>query len=148
MSVAVTPEGSLADNRYRMTAGGRVRYHQVAICLPGQQAECDDGDSDFAGNVFRFARHMRHRITGESQHFAGRVTWTRRSNSPGTYRWKLFRHTTNIAAQPDGSAVYVWGTNTTFSASEQRPNTATLMQNGQWYRAVHPNRARAPHGQA
>jgi hypothetical protein len=53
-----------------------------------------------------------------------------------------------VVARPDGSAVYVCGGDEydiRRVPTDGQGTTATLMQNGRWYKAsVHPNRSRGP----
>ena len=112
------------------------------------------GDSDAAGNVYFVSRtpHAVIRVTpaGELQHLAGRVTREKAHQlaGDGPPREAYFNTPTSIAAQPDGSAIYVCGGDEydiRRIPADGGGTTATLMQNGQWYRAsVHPNKSRGP----
>jgi sugar lactone lactonase YvrE len=162
IAVAVTPQGevTVADDHgaYRMTADGReIRYlgtwpasAHYANTRSGLNVMM--GDADLAGNVYFVSRtpHAVLRITpaGEVLHFAGRVSRERAHvlAGDGPPRKAFFNTPTSIAAQPDGSAVYVCGGDEydiRRIPGDGVGSTATLMQNGQWYRAsVHPNKSR------
>jgi hypothetical protein len=84
------------------------------------------------------------------QHFAGRVTGDNAEKlaGDGPPLQAYFNTPTSLAAQPDGSAVYVCGGDE-YDIRRIPGNgagtTSTLMQNGQWYQAsVHPNKSRGP----
>jgi hypothetical protein len=165
LGVAVTPQGevTIADNHgaYRMTADGRaIRYlAKWPVSAYYRDAKSGNlnvmmGDADLAGNVYFVSRtpHAVIRITpsGEVQHFAGRVTRDKahQLDGDGPPLEALFNTPTSIAVQPDGSAIYVCGGDEydiRRIPGGGSGTTATLMQNGQWYRAsVHPNKSRGP----
>jgi sugar lactone lactonase YvrE len=165
LAVAVTPQGevTIADNHgaYRMSADGREirylgRWPVSAYYRDAQSGSLNVmmGDVDRAGNVYFVSRtpHAVIRITptGQVQHFAGRVTRDKAQQlaGDGPPLEAYFNTPTSIAAQPDGSAIYVCGGDEydiRRIPGDGAGTTATLMQNGQWYRAsVHPNRSRGP----
>jgi hypothetical protein len=165
IAVAVTPAGevTVADNygAYRVAADGRkISY------LGGWPASAyyrNDksgklnvmmGDADLAGNVY-FVSRTPHAVikitpTGQVLHLAGRVTRDKAQQlaGDGPPLEAYFNTPTSIAAQPDGSAIYVCGGDEydiRRIPADGSGTTATLMQNGQWYRAsVHPNKSRGP----
>jgi hypothetical protein len=165
IAVAVTPRGevTLADDHgaYRMTADGReirylARWPESAYYQDAKSGSLNVmmGDADRAGNVYFVSRtpHAVIRITpaGEVQHVAGRVSRDKAHvlAGDGPPREAFFNTPTSIAAQPDGSAIYVCGGDEydiRRIPADGTGTTATLMQNGQWYRAsVHPNKSRGP----
>jgi hypothetical protein len=161
ISIAVTPQGeiTIADNQgaYRMTANGReIRYlaqwpksAYYRDARSGGKLNVMMGDADRAGNVYFVSRtpHVIIKITpaGHVQHIAGRVTQEKADKlaGDGPPLQAFFNTPTSIAAQPDGSALYVCGGDEydiRRIPGDGAGTTATLMQNGQWYRAsVHPN---------
>lgn len=165
LAVASVPSGELtvADNHgaYRVSADGRSIRHLGA--WPDSAFYAGDrsrnlhvmmGDADRAGNAYFVSRTpdavIRITPAGTIEHLAGRVTRDRAAQHAGDGRPReaYFNTPTSIAAQPDGSAVYVCGGDE-YDIRRIPANgagtTATLMQNGQWYRAsVHPNRSRGP----
>ncbi len=165
LAVAVTPQGevTIADNfgAYRMTADGReIRYLArwptsafYSNARPGN-LNVMMGDADRAGNVYFVSRtpHAVIRITpvGQVQHVAGRVARDKAHQlaGDGPPLQAFFNTPTSIAAQPDGSAVYVCGGDEydiRRIPADGTGTTATLMQNGQWHQAsVHPNKSRGP----
>lgn len=165
IAVAVTPAGevTIADNygAYRMTADGReirylARWPTSAYYRDAKSGKLNVmmGDSDAAGNVYFVSRtpHVVIKITpaGELQHLAGRVTREKAHQlaGDGPPLKAFFNTPTSIAAQPDGSAIYVCGGDEydiRRIPADGGGTTATLMQNGQWYRAsIHPNKSRGP----
>jgi sugar lactone lactonase YvrE len=165
LAVAVTPQGevTLADNygAYRMTVDGReirylARWPASAYYKNVQSGHLNVmmGDADRAGNVYFVSRtpHAVIRITpaGQVQHVAGRVTRDKAHQlaGDGPPLQAFFNTPTSIAAQPDGSAIYVCGGDEydiRRIPADGTGTTATLMQNGQWYQAsVHPNKSRGP----
>lgn len=89
--------------------------------------------------------------TGKARHLAGIV----RGGPPKPHHigdgppYSVFLDApTSLAANPQGAAVYVCGGDEydiRRIPTAQDEETATLMQNGKWYRAsVHPNRSRGP----
>jgi len=165
IAVAVTPQGevTLADDygAYRMTADGReIRYLAgwpasafYSDAKPGR-LNVMMGDADRAGNVYFVSRTpdavIRITPAGEVQHIAGLVTRdkVKQLAGDGPPLQAFFNTPTSIATQPDGSAIYVCGGdeyNIRRISGYGAVDTATLMQNGQWYRAsVHPNKSRGP----
>lgn len=165
MAVAVTPQGevTIADNHgaYRVTVDGReirrlASWPESAYYsdVKSGQLNVMMGDADRAGNVYFVSStpHVVIQITpaGKVLHLAGRVTRDRAHQlaGDGPPREAFFNSSSSIAAQPDGSAVYVSGGDEydiRRIPSDGGGTTATLMQNGQWYRAsVHPNKSRGP----
>lgn len=166
LAVAVTPQGevTLADNHgaYRMTADGREirhlgRWPESAFyshSRAGRNLNVMMGDADRTGNVYFVSRTpdavLRISPAGEVQHIAGRVTRDKAQQlvGDGPPLEAYFNTPTSIVAQPDGSAVYVCGGDeydVRRIPADGAGTTATLMQNGQWYRAsVHPNKSRGP----
>lgn len=165
LAVAVTPKGevTIADNygAYRMTSDGREirtlsRWPASAYYKDAQSGHLNVmmGDADRMGNVYFVSRtpHVVIRITpaDEVQHIAGRVTRDRALMlaGDGPPLEAYFNTPTSIAAQPDGSAIYVCGGDEydiRRIPGDGAGTTTTLMQNGQWYRAsVHPNKSRGP----
>ncbi len=165
IAVAVTPAGevTIADNygAYRMTADGReirylARWPTSAYYRDARSGKLNVmmGDSDAAGNVYFVSRtpHAVIKVTpaGELQHLAGRVTREKAHQlaGDGPPLEAFFNTPTSIAAQPDGSAIYVCGGDEydiRRIPADGGGTTATLMQNGQWYRAsIHPNKSRGP----
>lgn len=165
LAVAVTPAGevTIADDHgaYRVTADGQQIRHLGK--WPASAYYGNDksgslnvmmGDADLAGNVYFVSRtpHAVIRITPDGQllHFAGRVTRDKAQQlaGDGPPLEAYFNTPTSIAVQPDGSAVYVCGGDEydiRRIPADGSGSTATLMQNGQWYRAsVHPNKSRGP----
>lgn len=163
IAIAVTPQGevTVADNRgaYRVTADGRhmrflARWPASAYYKEDKTGKLNVmmGDADKAGNVYFVSRtpHAVIKITpaGAVQHIAGRVTRDKAHQlaGDGPPLEAFFNTPTSIAAQPDGSAVYVCGGdeyNIRRIPAGGPGTTATLMQNGRWYRAsVHPNKSR------
>ena len=165
LAVAVTPQGevTLADSygAYRMTADGReirylARWPTSAYYRDAKSGSLNVmmGDADRAGNVYFVSRtpHVVIRITpdGKVLHLAGNVTRDRvaQEAGDGPPLQAFFNTPDSVAVEPDGSAIYVCGGdeyNIRRIPGNGAGNTATLMQNGQWYRAsVHPNRSRGP----
>jgi sugar lactone lactonase YvrE len=165
LAVAVTPQGevTLADSygAYRMTADGReIRYlagwPTSAYYRDAKSGSLNVmmGDADRAGNVYFVSRtpHAVIRVTpaGDLQHFAGRVTREKALQmvGDGPPLQAFFNTPGSLAVEPDGSAIYVCGGdeyNIRRIPGDGAGDTATLMQNGQWYRAsVHPNKSRGP----
>lgn len=165
ITVAVTPAGevTIADNHgaYRMTADGRqisylARWPASAFYSNARPGNLNVmmGDADRAGNVYFVSRTpdavIRITPEGKVQHYAGRVTRDRKQQlaGDGPPLQAYFNTPTSVAVQPDGSAIYVCGGDE--YDIRRIPGagdgaTATLMQNGQWYRAsVHPNKSRGP----
>lgn len=162
LAVAVTPQGevTIADNdgAYRMAVDGRSisylgRWPKSVFYGSDKSGNLNVmmGDADRAGNVYFVSRtpHVVIRITpaGQVQHFAGRVTRDKAQQEAGDGPplEAFFNTPTSIAAQPDGSAIYVCGGDEydiRRIPGDGAGHTATLMQNGQWYRAsVHPNKS-------
>lgn len=157
----MTPQGevTIADSQgaYRMTADGRaIRYlanwptsAYYRDASSGGKLNVMMGDADRAGNVYFVSRtpHVVIRITsaGEVQHIAGRVTrdHAEQRAGDGPPLQAYFDTPTSMAVQPDGSAIYVCGGDEydiRRIPGDGTGTTATLMQNGQWYRAsLHPN---------
>jgi hypothetical protein len=112
------------------------------------------GDADQAGNVYFVSRTpdavIKITPAGQVQHVAGRVTRDRAQQlaGDGPPLQAFFNTPTSIAAQPDGSAIYVCGGDEydiRRIPADGAGTTATLMQNGRWYQAsVHPNKSRGP----
>jgi hypothetical protein len=108
------------------------------------------GDADDAGNVYFVSRtpHAVIRVTptGQLQHVAGRIGRAKADllAGDGPPLEAFFNTPTSLVAQPDGSALYVCGGDEydiRRIPADGAGTTATLMQNGQWYRAsVHPNK--------
>src|SRR5512139_3547852 len=165
LAVAVTPAGAvtIADDHgaYRMTTDGRTisylgRWPASAFYGNDKSGSLHVmmGDSDLAGNVYFVSRtpHVVIRITpaGAVQHFAGRVVQDKAQQlaGDGPPLEAFFNTPTSIAVQPDGSAIYVCGGDEydiRRIPGDGAGTTATLMQNGQWYRAsIHPNNSRGP----
>lgn len=165
IAVAVTPAGevTIADNQgaYRVTADGRTlrhlgRWPASAYYRDARSGKLNVmmGDADRAGNVYFVSRtpHVVIRVTptGELVHLAGRASRERAHvlAGDGPPRDAFFNTPTSIAAQPDGSAVYVCGGDEydiRRIPADGTGSTATLMQNGRWTRAsVHPNKSRGP----
>jgi sugar lactone lactonase YvrE len=165
LSVAVTPqnEATIADNygAYRVTADGQkishlAKWPESAYYKNVQSGYLNVmmGDADRAGNVYFVSRtpHVVIRVTpaGDVQHFAGRVTRDKAQilAGDGPPLEAYFNTPTSIAVQPDGSAVYVCGGDEydiRRIPGAGAGTTATLMQNGRWYRAsVHPNKSHGP----
>lgn len=165
LAVAATPAGevTIADNHgaYRMTANGRdirylARWPASAYYRSAKSGNLNVmmGDADDAGNVYFVSRtpHAVIRITpaGKVEHLAGRVTRDKAQQmaGDGPLLEAYFNTPTSIAAQPDGSAIYVCGGDEydiRRIPGGGAGTTATLMQNGQWYRAsIHPNKSRGP----
>lgn len=163
IAVAVTPAGevTLADNHgaYRMTADGRVirylaRWPSSVFYNKTRSGNLNAmmGDADRAGNVYFVSRtpDVVIKITpdGAVHHVAGRATRDKAQQllGDGPPLQAFFDTPTSIAAQPDGSAVYVCGGDEydiRRIPGDGAGTTATLMQNGKWYRAsVHPDRSR------
>lgn len=163
--VAVTSAGevTLADNQgaYRVTRDGKTirhlgRWPESAYYPEARSGKLNVmmGDADQAGNVYFVSRTpdavIRITPAGEVRHLAGRVTRDkeRMLAGDGPPREAFFNTPTSIAVQPDGSAVYVCGGdeyNIRRIPADGTGTTATLMQNGRWYRAsVHPNKSRGP----
>jgi len=107
------------------------------------------GDADEHGNVYFVSRTPNVVIKIDPQgtitHVAG-VTAThgdKRRNRGDTLPREAFFHTpSSLVANPDGSAVYVCGGDEydiRHVPTDGETHTATLMQNGRWYRAsIHP----------
>jgi hypothetical protein len=170
LAVAVTPQGevTLADSygAYRMTADGReIRYlagwPASAFYSNAKSGKAKSGslnvmmgDADRAGNVYFVSRTPNAVIkitpAGHVQHIAGRVTRDKAHQraGDGPPLQAFFNTPDSIAAQPDGSAIYVCGGDEydiRRIPADGAGATATLMQNGQWYLAsVHPNKSRGP----
>ena len=163
LAVAVTPQGevTIADDRgaYRMSADGRKISYLATWPASAYYADAKSGslnvmmgDADLAGNVYFVSRtpHAVIKITpaGKVVHFAGRVTRDQAQQlaGDGPPLEAFFNTPTSIAAQPDGSAIYVCGGDEydiRRIPGDGAGTTATLMQNGQWYPAsVHPNQSR------
>lgn len=112
------------------------------------------GDADARGYVYFVSRspHFVARIDpdGNAIHLAGRFaeTATRLTIGDGPPREAYIDTPTSIAAQPDGSAVYVCGGDEydiRRVPADGAGTTATLMNNGRWgIASVHPNRSRGP----
>ena len=165
IAVAVTPAGevTIADNygAYRMTADGReirylARWPTSAYYRDAKSGKLNVmmGDADRAGNVYFVSStpHVVIKITqeGKALHLAGNVTRDRAAQKAGDGPplQAFFNTPGSVAVEPDGSAIYVCGGdeyNIRRIPGGGTGNTATLMQNGQWYRAsVHPNKSRGP----
>lgn len=166
IAVAVTPAGevTIGDNHgaYRMTADGReIRYLEkwpasafYSHANAGKNLNVMMGDADRAGNVYFVSRTpdavIRINPAGHVQHIAGRVTRDKAQQlaGDGSPLEAYFNTPTSIAVHPDGSAIYVCGGDEydiRRIPADGTGTTATLMQNGQWYRAsVHPNKSRGP----
>lgn len=165
ISIAVTPKGeaTVADNHgaYRVTADGREirylgRWPASAFYSNDRSGNLNVmmGDADQAGNVYFVSRTpdavIKITPEGQLQHIAGRVTRDRAQQLAGDSPplEAFFNTPTSIAAQPDGSAIYVCGGDeydVRRIPADGAGTTATLMQNGQWYQAsVHPNKSRGP----
>jgi hypothetical protein len=164
LSVAVTPQGevTVADNQgaYRVGADGKEirhlgRWPASAQYRNGQPGKLNVmmGDADQQGNVYFVSRTpdavIKITPAGEVLHLAGRVTRDRARMlaGDGPPLEAYFNTPTSLAAQPDGSAVYVCGGDEydIRRIPAGGGSTATLMQNGQWYKAsVHPNQSRGP----
>ncbi|HMM46968.1 MAG TPA: hypothetical protein PKC12_03205 [Thiobacillaceae bacterium] len=165
LAVAATPGGELvvADNHgaYRVTADGRSirylgRWPESAFHAGDKSRNLHVmmGDADRSGNAYFVSRTpdavLRVTPAGVVEHLAGRVTRDRATllMGDGAPRDAYFNTPTSIAAQPDGSAVYVCGGDEydiRRVPADGGGSTATLMQNGRWYRAsVHPNQSRGP----
>ncbi len=165
LAVAVTPQGevTIADSygAYRMTADGRqirllARWPASAHYKNGRSGGLNVmmGDADLAGNVYFVSRtpHAVLKITpaGKVLHLAGNVTRDKAHQlaGDGPPLEAYFNTPSSIVAQPDGSDVYVCGGDEydiRRVPADGAGTTATLMQNGQWYRAsVHPNKSRGP----
>lgn len=165
LAVAVTARGevTLADDygAYRMTADGReirylARWPASAFYKHPKPGSLNVmmGDADQAGNVYFVSRTpdavIRISPAGEVQHIAGLITRdnVKKLTGDGPPLQAFFNTPGSIAVEPDGSAIYVCGGdeyNIRRIPGDGAGNTATLMQNGQWYRAsVHPNKSRGP----
>jgi sugar lactone lactonase YvrE len=166
IAVAVTQAGevTIGDNHgaYRMAADGReIRYLArwpasafYSHANTGKNLNVMMGDADRAGNVYFVSRTpdavIRITPAGQVQHIAGRVTRDKAQQlaGDGSPLEAYFNTPTSIAAHPDGSAIYVCGGDEydiRRIPADGAGTTATLMQNGQWYRAsVHPNKSRGP----
>lgn len=165
LAVAVTPQGevTLGDDHgaYRMTADGReirylARWPASAFYSPAKPGNLNImmGDADRAGNVYFVSRTpdavIRISPTGQVQHVAGLITRDKvqKLAGDGPPLQAFFNTPGSIAVEPDGSAIYVCGGdeyNIRRIPGDGAGDTATLMQNGQWYRAsVHPNKSRGP----
>jgi sugar lactone lactonase YvrE len=165
LSVAVTLKGeiTLADSHgaYRMTADGReirylARWPASAYYQDAKSGSLNImmGDADRAGNVYFVSRTPNAVIkitpSGQVLHVAGRVTRdkTQQLAGDGPPLEAFFNTPGSIAVQPDGSAIYVCGGDEydiRRIPGDGAGTTATLMQNGRWYRAsVHPNKSRGP----
>lgn len=160
ISIAVTPQGevTVADNRgaYRVSADGRLMRFLAGWPTSAFYRDTSAGklnvmmgDSDRAGNVYFVSRtpHAVIRVTpaGELQHFAGRIGRAKADllAGDGPPLEAFFNTPTSLVVQPDGSALYVCGGDEydiRRIPGDGTGTTATLMQNGRWYRAsVHPN---------
>ncbi len=165
LAVAVTPQGevTLADDygAYRVTTDGReIRYlgrWPASAFYPDAKPGSLNvmmGDADRAGNVYFVSRTpdavIRISPAGEVRHVAGRATRDKAQQlaGDGPPLQAFFNTPDSIAVQPDGSAIYVCGGdeyNIRRIPGDGAGATATLMQNGRWYRAsVHPNKSRGP----
>ncbi|MHB1402055.1 MAG: NHL repeat-containing protein [Thiobacillus sp.] len=165
LAVAVTPQGevTLGDDygAYRMTADGReirylARWPASALYSDAKSGSLNVmmGDADRAGNVYFVSRTpdavIRITPAGKVQHVAGLITRDKAQKraGDGPPLQAFFNTPDSIAVEPDGSAIYVCGGdeyNIRRIPGDGAGNTATLMQNGQWYRAsVHPNKSRGP----
>lgn len=165
ISVAVTNSGqvTVADDGgyYRISPDGRtIRYVGQWPATMSRKPDAAPklnvmmGDADSRGFVYFVSRSPDFvaRIDPDDTvvHLAGRFveTATRLSIGDGPPRAAFFDTPTSLAAQPDGSAVYVCGGDE-YDVRRVPANgegtTATLMQNGRWgIAAVHPNRSRGP----
>lgn len=165
LAVAVTPQGeaTLADDygAYRMTADGReIRYLArwptsafYSNAKPGN-LNIMMGDADRAGNVYFVSRTpdavIRISPAGQVQHVAGLIARdnVQKLAGDGPPLQAFFNTPDSVAVEPDGSAIYVCGGDEydiRRIPGDGAGDTATLMQNGQWYRAsVHPNKSRGP----
>lgn len=163
--VAVTPDGqaTVADNygAYRVTRdGASIRYlgpwPDSMGTKKGQPPSLNVmmGDADSRGSVYFVSRTpdfvVRVSPLGHIEHLAGIHFGPQRPNwvGDGPPREVYFDTPTSLVARPDGSAVYVCGGDEydiRRVPADGQGTTATLMQNGRWYKAsVHPNRSRGP----
>lgn len=160
MSVAVNTEGNVMIatdwDAYRVSADGKTVTHlgawpASAARKPGQATKLNVmmGDSDNHGNVYFVSRTpnvvMKIDSQGAIAHLAG-ITAThgdQRRNRGDTLPREAFFHTpSSLAADPGGATVYVCGGDEydiRRVPTDGETHTATLMQNGHWYRAsIHP----------
>ena len=165
ITVAAAPSGELtvADSygAYRVSADGTAitylgPWPESTIAKPGKPPTLNVvmGDADSRGFVYFVSRTpdfvIRIHPTGKIEHLAGilfgreRPTWI----GDGPPREVYFDTPSTVVARPDGSAVYVCGGDEydiRRVPTDGQGTTATLMQNGRWYKAsVHPNRSRGP----
>jgi hypothetical protein len=164
MALAALPDGTLliaiAHGYLRVDPDGqRIRYGTrwpATLALPGKdsvQLNVVAGDADDAGQAYFLSRGPDVVVaiapSGEVRHLAGIV----RARPPkphhigdGPPREVFLDATVSLAADPAGTAVYVCGGDEydiRRIPTDGVSHTATLMQNGRWYRAaVHPNRSR------
>ncbi|MDH5436642.1 MAG: hypothetical protein OEX83_07765 [Gammaproteobacteria bacterium] len=112
------------------------------------------GDNDDLGNTYFVANtpNVVIQITPDNKaiHLAGLVNPgnNKRKIGDGMPRKVWFGASSSIAANPDGSALYLTGGDEydiRLIPTNMNSSTHTLMQNGQWYKAsVHPNASRGP----
>jgi len=160
MSVAVNSQGGViiaSDwEAYRVSADGKTVTHlggwpASATRKAGQATKLNVmmGDSDNHGNVYFVSRTpnvvMKIDAQGTITHVAG-VSAThgdKRRDRGDTLPREAFFHTpSSLVADPDGSTIYVCGGDEydiRHVPTDGETHTATLMQNGRWYRAsIHP----------
>lgn len=163
LAVAVTSNGELtiADDGgyYRVSPDGKsIRmggvWPETMAQQPGRPARLHVmmGDADARGHVYFVSRTpsfvVRIDPDGSAVHLAGRLieSAARLSIGDGPPREAVIDTPTSIAAQPDGSAVYVCGGDEydiRRVPADGTGTTATLMNNGRWDIAtLHPNKSR------
>lgn len=164
MALAALPDGTLligtAQGYLRVSPDGERIQHGASwpatLALPGKasvQLNLVSGDADAAGQAYFLSRGPDVVVavapSGAVRHLAGIV----RAQPPkphhigdGPPREVFLDATVSLAADPTGRAVYVCGGDEydiRRIPTDGVTHTATLMQNGRWYRAVeHPNRSR------
>ncbi|HEY9149707.1 MAG TPA: hypothetical protein VIQ75_02810 [Gammaproteobacteria bacterium] len=164
MALAALPDGTLliATSQGYLSVdpdGRRIRHGARwpdSLALPGKgyvHLNPVAGDADRSGQAYFLSRGPDVVVavapSGETRHLAGIV----RARPPkphhigdGPPREVFLDATMSLAADPAGRAVYVCGGDEydiRRIPTDGETHTATLMQNGRWYRAsVHPNRSR------
>ncbi len=163
ISVAVTPKGEVVvatnSGAFRVSPDDETitylgAWPNSTARKPGRPPALNImmGDADRHGNAYFVSRTpsvvVKVDPTGAITHLAGIVFPERKPDEigDGPPREAYFNTPTSLATAPDGSNVYVCGGDEydiRRVPTDGVSSTATLMQNGRWYRAsVHPNKSR------
>ncbi|WP_022668869.1 hypothetical protein [Desulfospira joergensenii] len=165
-AIAVDKKGittiASSSGYYRVSADGSTaflvaRWPPSLSTRPGKPPKLNVmmGDADEMGNVYFVSRTpdfvVKIDAEGKAVHVAGVSYYKKRKPyhlGDGHPKDVFFDSPSSLVAEQDGSAVYVCGGDE-YDIRRVPVNggtyTATLIQNGRWYRAsVHPNRSRGP----